>query len=67
MKKISDDIIRKIYENSGIYDTRIYRYTYSDYPDRRVFKRIKREYLGTTASYTEWEELGVVYGGFDHD
>ena len=52
MKTITAEFAKKI-----IRDTRTYRYVY-DTTDGS-YRRIRKEYLDTTAAYTEWEAVTV--------
>lgn len=59
MKRIRKSIADKVAENYGIYDTKVYRYTYKYLPDRVIYRRLRREYLNTPKAYTEWEDVEV--------
>ena len=57
MKTITAEFAKKIIREQGVLDTRIYRYVY-DTTDGS-YRRIRKEYLDTTAAYTEWEAVPV--------
>ena len=57
MKTITKAFAQKIIREQGVLDTRTYRYIYDTADDS--FRRIRREYLDTTAAYTEWETVTV--------
>ena len=57
MKTITKEFAQKIIRNQGVLDTRIYRYVY-DTTDGS-YRRIRKEYLDTTAACTEWEAVTV--------
>lgn len=56
MKTITKEFAQKIVRNQGILETATYRYVYEM---DGSFLRIRKEYLGTTASYTKWETVTV--------
>lgn len=57
MKTITKEFAQKIIREQGILDTRTYRYVY-DTTDGS-YRRIRKEYLDTTAACTEWETVTV--------
>ena len=57
MKTITKAFAQKIIREQGVLDTRTYRYIYDTTDDS--FRRIRKEYLDTTAAYTEWETVTV--------
>lgn len=56
MKTITKDFYNKIAHEGGIYDTKTYRYVIESPTE---IKRLRVEYLDTTAAYTGWELLTV--------
>lgn len=56
MKTITKEFAQKIIRNQGILETDTYRYVYEM---DGSFRRIRKEYLNTTAIYTEWETVTV--------
>lgn len=57
MKTITKAFAQKIIRNQGIIETATYRYIYDT--ENGSFKRIRKEYLDTTAACTEWENVTV--------
>ena len=57
MKTITAEFAKKIIRERGILDTRTYRYVY-DTTDGS-YRRIRKEYLDTTAAYAEWQAVAV--------
>jgi len=57
MKTITKEFAKKIINEHGTLDTRIYRYVYDITNDS--YRRIRKEYLDTTSVYTEWETVTV--------
>ena len=56
MKTITAEFAKKIIRNQGILETDTYRYVYEM---DGSYRRIRKEYLDTTAAYTEWEAVTV--------
>lgn len=56
MKTITKAFAQKIIRNQGILETATYRYVYEM---DGSFRRIRKEYLDTTAACTEWETVTV--------
>lgn len=56
MKTIAKDFEQEI-RKLGFVDTKTYRYTVDG--SNGEIKRIRKEYLGTTAALTEWETVTV--------